>query len=167
MNNAPWVPPLILPTNNSQPDFIVYYIIVGCITFTVHSTISYWPEKLCCHGNLMLDRVPLFESNLIYTSCITNEYCTMFHPSSAQVWCHLHKLQNIVLCSTPRAHLYMLHNYCITEFHHSSAQYCTLNLWTRKLSRVSDFYTIIVGYCCNWILPVLWMVSWLVRCTWS
>ena len=148
MNNAPWVPPklqcsyivwvapLILTSyliNTSQLDFkcfTVYYIFVGCITLPVHFMISYWPEKLGCHGNLTLhpefhcmnqphlhklQQMILYWDSppLICTSCITN---TVFHPSFVHASCIT------ILCSTP--HLHKLRNkWQCTEFHHpSSAQ---------------------------------------------
>jgi len=63
---------------------------------------------------------------LICTSCITNEYCTVFHPSFAQAGCHLHKLHNKwILYCVPQFDVIctscITNEYC-TVFHPSFAQ---------------------------------------------
>ena len=66
----------------------------------VHFMISYWPEKLCCNGNLMLH--PEFHCVNQNTSCITNEYCTMSTP-------HLHKFDLIYTSCITYEHCTVFH----------------------------------------------------------
>ena len=71
------------PINTSQLGFKCFILLWATSPSPMHSMISYWPEKLGCHGNLTLH--PEFHCLTICTSCTTNDRCTVIHP-------HLHKL---------------------------------------------------------------------------
>ena len=101
-----WIPPLILTSfliNTSQLDFysILYYYglyhLHPCIPWSViglkslvamvirHCTLSSttWINLICT--SYITKGILYCVPPLICTNCITNEYCTEFHPSFAQV----------------------------------------------------------------------------------
>ena len=131
-----WVPPLILTSCPITPpswtlNYYGLYHFHPCIPWSVIGLKSL-VTMVIWHCTLS----SIAWINLICTSCITNEYCTVFHPTSAQVWRRLHRLHNkwILHCIPPHLHklasptqvgiVYTIAS-CITN------EYCTPHL--RKL----------------------------------
>jgi len=90
-----WIPPLILMGCPEHLPWswtlsVPYIILLLAVSLSPTPRLVISLKRFGCHGNFTLH--PEFHCimNLICTSCITNEYCTEFHPSFAQVQPHLH-----------------------------------------------------------------------------